>query len=187
MFLPFRNQNHPVRWIDNDSSNQSSLVDIGLFACYPLLEVLTPCAHKDSRRFKAPPPYHKEQMAVLLTPVIPSQMPSISHLSPYSVQERLLRHLFSQLPFPIFPQHLHLHLAGRGRRDTSVLRNILKNLIFSSLFFLGGKLKEVFIFLPKSCYFDKISGLWAAPLERSTPQKIKLLCPVLLDSKNINH
>ena len=70
-------------------------------------------------------------------------------------------------------------MGGRWGGGTNVLGNILQNLIFSSPFSLGGRLKEVFIFLQKPCYFDKISGLWAAASERKSPQKMKLSCPAL--------
>lgn len=89
-------------------------------------------------------------------------MPSISQLSLFSIQGRLLRPLFSAT-LSYFPASSSPPLVGWGWGDTTVLCNILKNLIFSSPFSLRGRLKEVFILLQK-LYFDKIKP----------PQKVKL-------------
>lgn len=160
-------------------------MNIGLFACYPLFEVLTPCAYTDG-------------LQRVQGPVALSRRPACSSFEfCHSSLDVLHFWAFSFLCFgEVFTPSLSSYsflsscimftpLNGGGW--ATGLCNILKDFMFSSPLSLGGRLKEVFLFLQKPCYFDKVSGLQAASPEIKPPQKWNPQVQHFLVSENINY
>ena len=118
----------------------------------PCCEVLTCSWSRALRRLSGSTvfPRRPEVLAGLLTPVIPSQLPSISQLSPSSVEGFLF--LSVLLPSLVLYRP-HFTLGGGG----TILCDIFKDLM-SPPFSLGRSSKELFMFLQKPYYFDKMSG-----------------------------